>query len=205
MRQIYIVKDGSAAGPFAVDVLCQQIQGGRLSLSALAWHEGLPAWTELRNIPELLVTTMPPLPPGHGPASVPTVAQPLPTPAVSVAVSAPEAPALTVSEIPKGDNHSMLAWLAAVALAVAYLLFGSEDLRGRILLSMATFFQLSQFQNKPLTGLFLLGIGFLVAAIIGGHWLDGPPLHSSLATLVIGTVALIAWAGFGIAKLRRRA
>lgn len=63
MKKLYIFKDGSPSGPFGTDVLCQEIQTGRLSLSSLAWHEGLPAWTELHNIPELLTAVMP-SPPG---------------------------------------------------------------------------------------------------------------------------------------------
>jgi len=50
--KIVVMVDGQPRGPLELDALKAELQQGRISPTALAWHEGREGWTELRQIPE---------------------------------------------------------------------------------------------------------------------------------------------------------
>ncbi|MFM2196793.1 MAG: hypothetical protein RLZZ505_225 [Verrucomicrobiota bacterium] len=85
MRQWYYTKVGLQQGPVPETELLQKIRRGEIGGSNLVWHEGMPEWTPLSQMPELMggfaspVTALPQpvakpeisLPPRESPGSVP--------------------------------------------------------------------------------------------------------------------------------------
>lgn len=53
----YYAKDGKQEGPVELSALQEMVQSGQVSLTDLAWKEGMPEWTEVGKIPELSPST----------------------------------------------------------------------------------------------------------------------------------------------------
>jgi hypothetical protein len=51
--KIVVMVDGQPKGPFELEALKTELLEGRISPTALAWHEGREGWTELHQIPEV--------------------------------------------------------------------------------------------------------------------------------------------------------
>jgi uncharacterized RDD family membrane protein YckC len=49
--QIHIARDGHRMGPFPLEEVNRQLAAGSLSLSDLAWYEGIPNWIALSQVP----------------------------------------------------------------------------------------------------------------------------------------------------------
>lgn len=49
--EVWLIKDGEKAGPFHDFEIRRRISNGELDGDSPAWHEGLPAWTTLSEIP----------------------------------------------------------------------------------------------------------------------------------------------------------
>ena len=68
--QYFLVVNGQQCGPYPAIQLQQWVTAGQLNAATLAWRDGLPAWSPLGQIPELValltVTSPPPIPGGPG-------------------------------------------------------------------------------------------------------------------------------------------
>src|SRR5437588_11796693 len=49
--QIHVARNGHRMGPFSLDEVNRQLAAGSLSLSDLAWYEGIPNWVALSQVP----------------------------------------------------------------------------------------------------------------------------------------------------------
>ena len=49
--QIHVARDGHRMGPFSLEEVNRQLAAGSLSLSDLAWYEGIPNWVPLSEVP----------------------------------------------------------------------------------------------------------------------------------------------------------
>jgi len=49
--QIHVARNGHRMGPFSLEEVNRQLAGGLLSLSDLAWYEGIPNWIALSQVP----------------------------------------------------------------------------------------------------------------------------------------------------------
>lgn len=64
-KEYFVVVDGAQTGPFKVDRLRQQIEGGELLRESLVWSAGMDDWTPAGQVSELLAwfsKTPPPIP-----------------------------------------------------------------------------------------------------------------------------------------------
>lgn len=72
--QWYYASDGAQKGPVSEEELKRLIGGGQVKPGDLAWHDGMPDWTPVSQIPTLaMVTTAPASPsmaPGPPPAEI---------------------------------------------------------------------------------------------------------------------------------------
>jgi membrane protease subunit (stomatin/prohibitin family) len=61
----FVVVAGAQKGPFTLEQLRDEVAGGRVQRSTLAWKQGLAQWTPLENVPDLALlfaSVPPPLP-----------------------------------------------------------------------------------------------------------------------------------------------
>jgi len=49
--QIHVARNGQRIGPFSLEEVNRQLAAGSLSLSDLAWYEGIPNWVALSQVP----------------------------------------------------------------------------------------------------------------------------------------------------------
>src|SRR5438552_14819900 len=49
--QIHVARNGQRIGPFSLEEVNRQLAAGSLSLSDLAWYEGIPNWVTLSQVP----------------------------------------------------------------------------------------------------------------------------------------------------------
>jgi len=76
--QILIHSKGVKQGPFSLEQVKQLLQSGQVSLTDLAWSEGMPAWKPLSSFPELqALSNVPPLPVAATPPPFPKKTEPL--------------------------------------------------------------------------------------------------------------------------------
>jgi hypothetical protein len=61
--QIFIHRDGQQLGPYTLDQVKGDLTSGSLQAGDLAWHEGIPNWVPLSQMPELAGATPPPVTP----------------------------------------------------------------------------------------------------------------------------------------------
>ena len=96
--KIYIAKNGQQTGPFTIEQVRASIANATVSLSDLAWHEALSGWVPLSGIPELQLSTPPPVP---ATASTPPV--PIPAPVPGKPLGTPQNPPASK---PQSNEHS---------------------------------------------------------------------------------------------------
>jgi len=75
--KIHIAINGQQAGVFTIEQARAALANGALLPNDLAWHDALSEWTPLSSIPEIQLSTPPPVP---APASIPPVPNPAPIP-----------------------------------------------------------------------------------------------------------------------------
>ena len=56
--EIYLQQDGERAGPFTLEQVQVQIDGGKLSVSDPTWFEGCSDWVPIRDLPGILLPWM---------------------------------------------------------------------------------------------------------------------------------------------------
>jgi hypothetical protein len=64
--QFFVATNGQQTGPFGLDVLAAQAQGGQLTPDTLVWQAGMAQWVRAGDVDTLagvFGTTPPPLPP----------------------------------------------------------------------------------------------------------------------------------------------
>ncbi|MCF6313954.1 MAG: RDD family protein [Verrucomicrobiales bacterium] len=54
--QIHVTKNGKKQGPYTIYRIKEMVDAGDLQLDTLAWHEGLPQWCALQDIPVVAST-----------------------------------------------------------------------------------------------------------------------------------------------------
>jgi uncharacterized protein DUF4339 len=59
--QIFVHRDGQQLGPYTVDQIKGELASGTLHAGDLAWHEGIPNWVPLSQMPELAGAAPPPV------------------------------------------------------------------------------------------------------------------------------------------------
>ena len=173
MTALYISKSGQQLGPYSIAEVQDLIRTGKVAVADWAWHEGLPNWIPLNQIPGF-GSALPPAPP------VPTT-----TPVAYDAYKA----------TPPKDNRSLLQKIGTGIAAAAYaafkfkfLLFGALKTSLSMLLSIWLYSWLFGWH-------FAVGIVFLIFVhemghVIAAKWL-GIPVSAPLFIPFLGAAIIM--------------
>jgi hypothetical protein len=69
--QIYLHRDGQQLGPFTIEQVRGELVSGTIHGEDLAWHDGIPNWIPLSQMPEFAVAAPPPTVTAAPPVSAP--------------------------------------------------------------------------------------------------------------------------------------
>lgn len=169
-------RDNAPTGPFTREQVAEKLQRGEVTLSSLAFVDGLTQWTPLRDVLARVDAANPPAPVLP---TVPVSAPLAPTPAYSYAATM-EPPA-----------HLVYAgfWLRVVAIIIDGLVFSPITLASWLLQHWA-----QNAEQNSLSPAAMIGIGLLLIAdglfIIVARWLYFALMESSPWQATLGKKAL---------------
>lgn len=168
MKPLYISKGGQQLGPYSIDEARNLILAGNIAATDWAWHEGLPNWIPLNQMP------------GFG--SILPPAPPIPT-ATPVAYDAYKA-------APPKDDRSWLKKIGTGIVAIAYAAFKFKFLLfGALKTSLSMLFMIwvysLMFGWKFAAGLVFLIFVHEMGHVIAAKWL-GMPVSAPLFIPFIG-------------------
>jgi len=158
--QIHVARDGKQLGVFSLEEIRQQLAGGTLKVTDLAWYEGAASWTPLSSVPGV----------GDAPAAVAT-------PASTATAAAP-------AVLPQKRNEPLA--VVSLILSIAGLLgfccgfFLMAGIAGIICGHIA----LSRIKRDPtLEGRGLAMAGVIIGYVAVASWLAWILLFGGLAVL----------------------